>query len=307
MLAGEYAVLYGAPALSIAVNRRASCVLTSTNEGNWHFDSTPRFWHFTQSLESILDDAFDIEPAQLIRWFVRSRFLPQHLSVHTESLAFFERNLKLGIGSSAAVLVALYAALAKLTNKDTNLTDLLTLYHHLNYGGSGIDVATSYCGGTIQFKSGTAESVQLPSDLYFRFIFVGVSSQTLPRVQAFRVWFESQPTNVREEFHNSAEQVVKSLSSGTTFLEALNEFTDVLRRLDQQSGLKILSAGHQYLKSRAKRLGVLYKPSGAGGGDIGFAVSNCPETLDRLQYDAEAANCTVLDLQLESYGVRFDS
>jgi phosphomevalonate kinase len=52
--------------------------------------------------------------------------------------------------------------------------------------------------------------------------------------------------------------------------ESLQFYTAALRRFSLEHGVGVFDAGHQELCEAADDLGFLYKPCGAGGGDIGI-------------------------------------
>ena len=61
------------------------------------------------------------------------------------------------------------------------------------------------------------------------------------------------------------------------------------------------------MKSLANQEGVLYKPSGAGGGDIGLAISTDLDALDRLVESAEKMGLKEIDAQIQDAGVRVEA
>ena len=59
----------------------------------------------------------------------------------------------------------------------------------------------------------------------------------------------------------------------SSVLAAVGEFTAALERFDIDHRIGIFDAGHGALAAAAPA-GVVYKPCGAGGGDIGMALTN---------------------------------
>ena len=77
--------------------------------------------------------------------------------------------------------------------------------------------------------------------------------------------------------------------------------------MDQTARLGIFSEPHERLHALANQAQVVYKPCGAGGGDIGIAVSDDPDQLNRLitavtQQDSQNTFLT-LDLEIAAHGV----
>jgi len=307
VISGEYAVLYGAPALAMAVNRRADCSLLSAAIGEWDFKSIPEFWNTVESIEHLLSETNYFEPARIVRWFAQYGSLPKHLKVITNTTPFFTSEQKLGIGSSAAVLVSFGLALAKLNNLKFCINELFQLYDTVNQTGSGIDVATSFHGGVIRFEERIVSEVSFPDGLCFKVFYVGASVETKPMVNQFRNWFDEQPSSVKQDYLGVSENVAVSMREPTSFLAQLTDFITVQKDLDERGRLGIWSSKHKDVERRAEDLGVVYKPSGAGGGDVGIGWACDPESLHLLADQVQDLNCSVVDLDIEKDGARVES
>ena len=306
LISGEYAVLYGATAISLAVNRRTHCELMVHDKGNWKLRSSPPFWDELVSLEELCSRNTTDALTTTVQWFSRKYSLPKHVAVHMDTTGFFSDQRKLGLGSSAGVLVTLYAALATCVNHTMNTHDLFEIYRAAGNNGSGIDVLTSYCGGTIKFERQTVESVELPKGLYLDIYAVGYSTDTTTMVDRFRHEFDDIPVSLQRSFVSTACDVSASLSDVSKFFVALQRFIGVYRDLASAANLSVWSAQHETMYDLANQVGVLYKPSGAGGGDIGMAVATDPRCLTELRCEASNLSATPLDLQRDSNGVRVE-
>ncbi len=134
VLSGEYAVLDGVPAISMAVGRRAVVTLANSSSGECNL-SAPGFAGADKY--RILDAVCDgVRPEKNIK---------------LDSRAFSDGGNKTGIGSSAALTVALVASL----NESEDVLSEALLAHRAAQGGagSGVDVATAVRGGLIEFGS----------------------------------------------------------------------------------------------------------------------------------------------------------
>ena len=78
---------------------------------------------------------------------------------------------------------------------------------------------------------------------------------------------------------------------------ALRDYSDAL-------DLDIFGAGHDLLADAADDLGVVYKPCGAGGGDIGMALAHEDSGIEMFSALARANGFEPLDVALDPLGAR---
>ena len=84
-------------------------------------------------------------------------------------------------------------------------------------------------------------------------------------------------------------------------------YIGVLRQFSIDHDLGIFDAGHDELTDAAMVDGLVYKPAGAGGGDIGMLLGRSDEDLEAfLQRHARLVN-GVLHCELDPAGVRLES
>lgn len=306
VVSGEYAVLYGASALSLAVNRRAQCSIVVRDEGHWELRSTPLFWNETVSLQDLVSKNRTDPLSATLNWFLEHGTIPEHCSLHMDSEGFFSKQRKLGLGSSAAVLVTLYASLATLGGLPMDVKDVLKIYSTTQTQGSGIDVLTSFSGGLVSVREQTSTSVELPEGIYLDIYSVGFSTETATMVDRFRKAFDNLPVALQESFIGTADTVANSLTDKSDFFNALQNFIQIYRGIDSKTKLAIWSAEHETMHELASDVGALYKPSGAGGGDIGVAVATEPNRLMALRHKVIDLPVTLLDLQRDTNGVRVE-
>lgn len=155
VLVGEYAVLDGAPAIVLAVDRGVRCVWRASSALEIH---TPTG-----------DDRF-VRPA-----------LDGHPGVYTFTDAVPAPTAsKPGFGGSAAACVAACAAAGR------PLTDAFAIHRAVQGGGSGVDVAASIAGGMIRYEAGLTSDAGPPVTPLV--VWSGASAATGPRVAAYRAW-----------------------------------------------------------------------------------------------------------------------
>ena len=161
IVTGEYAVLDGAPALVLAVDRRAIARVTTGALG-----SSPFLLAVANELANRRGAA---DPAARAA-----------LSIAVDSTAFYDGTTKLGLGSSAAVTVAATArALAGAGatrgasfDRDEILV-IASAAHAAAQGrrgarGSGADIAAAVHGGVITFTAGHVRRTAWPASRHAR-------------------------------------------------------------------------------------------------------------------------------------------
>ncbi len=213
--------------------------------------------------------------------------------VTVDSRALHENGRKLGLGSSAAVCVALARALGSHAEARPSLGALAKVHRATQDGrGSGIDLAAAWHGGLFRFEPATAAVTALnwPATTTLRMIDTGVAQSTgqmLARLATWRRDAESAPA-VTAALVGSARAAAAEWAAGAA-VTATTGYAAALQSFDAATGLGIYSHEHRLLDDLAHRAGVAYKPSGAGGGDIGIALSDDPERLEAFDQTVRAA------------------
>jgi phosphomevalonate kinase len=334
VLVGEYAVLEGAPALALAVDRRATVRLSARHDDR-AFITAPQ-------LESGVVEARLDEKARL-QWrcdaAVAAR-LGLVTQIHAELQAdgmladlrgfdlsidtagFVHQGHKLGLGSSAAVTVSLSAAFCAAAGDRIDVgasasswAPLLARHARWQQGqGSGIDIATSLVGGLIVFQRGdgsqlpTVESRPWPrAGLHCQFLWSGQSMSTAGQLQRLRQWKLAEPARHAACFSRlseCAEVAVDALEQGASaFVAAVDAYACALQKLTEASGLAIFTPAQSALAQEARRLGAAFKPCGAGG-DMGVLLTDSAEALIQLRGSIMASGMQALELHVDACGLR---
>jgi phosphomevalonate kinase len=331
VVSGEYAVLVGAPALVVAVDRRVVCTLRDSADDGWHFAShgfAPDVAHTLASLTTG-PDLPRSDPAYLCRHVLRQLHvagigfdrMPAHVHVDIDSRTGFDGGKKLGIGTSAAVCCALTGALVARVGADHDVFPIALAAHREAQGGrgSGLDVAASCAGGLIRFEAARSPRiarVAFPSVSYAA-IWTGASADTMEHLAQFDVWragaIPAELKTLMTEASRIADAVsakgvrVPSEAEGTltplAFVRQLRAYTAALRSLDDVAHLGIFNAAHRLLSEMAEDHGVVYKPCGAGGGDLGMAFAIDTRALESFERAAHAAGFRRLPLELDEHGI----
>lgn len=342
VIVGEYAVLEGAPGLAVAVDVRAQARITPLpGSGNqllipdtgetfrfrWVPASGPRW-------DGVSPGAFGL-PLEACAAILTARGLlprPAELpacQIELATAAFHRtgsdgRRVKLGLGSSAAVVVALTGALLRFARaaalpRQTLIAICCEAHRRLQGGaGSGIDVATAVTGGAvaIAFSRGAgpdanvpeARPVSWPRRLGMVAVWSGQSASTpamLARLRAFQAQDSARFTSHMGRLGANAGQAVAAWSAGDTgaLLGAIAGYESGLRQLDEAAGIGIFSPVHERLRAIAVKHGAVYKPSGAGGGDFGLALTDSRTVEQAVRAGYAAAGYAVLDAELCAPGL----
>ena len=276
VLAGEYAVLAGAPALVAAVQRRVVCRVAVRRQGGWRFQSTG----FAAEETLAKAEVYGAPPntvAGVARQVLPEADAPAHLELAIDSSACYRRGQKLGVGSSAATVTALAAALRALRGQAPALSELIDIHAAFQGGGSGLDVAAAFAGGVTRYQNRHAAPAQLPEGLAKQAVFCGEGTSTAERLGAFNTWRGDGTPAALRRLVDAAESVFGRLHYAGAFAKGYGDYADALARFDHAAQLGIFGPRHQRIRALAERAGVSYKPCGAGGNDIGLAFSaNAP-------------------------------
>ncbi|HZS35931.1 MAG TPA: hypothetical protein VFF06_03845 [Polyangia bacterium] len=300
ILCGEYAVLHGAPAIAVAVDRSVRAQAGVRGERTAFVDAAIR-----RTAEMLQREKMGAAPAD----------------VAVDSAALYDGGRKLGLGSSAAVTVATVGAAwhaggGSLDDR-RRLFEIADEAHAEAQGtrGSGVDVATSVYGGAIRFqrKNGAAEiaSVDLPDGVELTFIFAGKSASTPALIGRVKALAETAPQQ-----HESAISRLVSLAhafaaalddaDGAELVQAAAAYGEAMRALGDAAGVEIVTREVAQLDAYARRHGGAAKPSGAGGGDLGVAFTVSPDATRALRADLARAGLAPLSLRAPAPGLRLE-
>lgn len=318
VLSGEYAVLRQAPAISTAVDCRAVARLVATPD-SFHCVATPGHadgrWRFTANSAGEID-WLDEPPAGGLRlieaaWLAIAPRVRGGLSITVDTSGFFatDSHTKLGLGSSAAAMTALIGALCELDSGNNDIVILANKAHvALQQGlGSGVDIATSIQGGVIEYRMGNPgvqPHYSWPDGLYYRFLWSGEPADTVSKIGKFET-VGSNDESI-SALVAASEAAASAWAAGDTaeILSVFRRYTDTLRQFSIDHDLGIFDAGHDKMTGLAASCGVVYKPCGAGGGDIGIVLASDKSAMIGFCAQAMTNGFQQLAVALDRNGVR---
>lgn len=337
---GEYAVLEGAPALVVAVDRRARVQLRARADG--------RVTVHAPQLDATAATA-RIDAQGRLQWQCASALVDQlRLVAHiwhdlaqqgllTNLYSGFELEIdtagfvlesptgrsKLGLGSSAALTVALASAWLRaagqgglLDDRSAWLARLVRMHSDWQGGqGSGVDIAASLAGGMIIYRRGgnaTIPSVAScewpPAGTHWLWVWSGQSVSTDGFLQRLGQWREACAPAYAQHMRRLgelAQDAIAALDDGASrFVAGVAAYSQALEGFGAASGLAIFSPSQRQLAQLAAQHGVAFKPCGAGG-DIGVLVADAPARLAMLRRSIMAAGLQPLSLEVDPCGLQF--
>lgn len=327
IVTGEYAVLDGAPALVVAVNRR---VVASRRTG-------PR-----GSSDFMLALA-----AELAR-----RHGADHPSTRAvdeivvDSSAFYDGTTKLGLGSSAAVTVAATALALSAGHERVPVVDkakvleIASAAHAAAQGprgarGSGADIAAAVHGGVIAFQratpdriawpsdaaqegktiecaTGTAERLAWPSGVAWIPFFTGASADTgslVAAVTAARAANRAAVDAALAAIDKASRAACQACAmraheiASSALVAALVLAGRATDALAAATGVPLVPPCVIAARAALAPLGGTAKTTGAGGGDIGIAVIPGTEHETEARRLLIEAGCQPLVIGVDQTGV----
>jgi phosphomevalonate kinase len=336
VITGEYAVLQGAPAIAMAVDVQASARITASNGPSsvfidrptgerypFEFSETNRVeWTNSQPGQrgAIVEAVFGV----LLPRVRQARKLPP-ITIELNTDAFFReidnRSCKLGLGSSAAVLVALVGAAANCLNlilAQEDMQQIAVMAHHEFQGvrGSGVDVLTALSGGIIAAfpvsKQGNVslrkEILSWPAGLEILAVWSGASAATPDLLGRFYTYRDRDPTGFAHHMSRLAEVAAGSVTvwRAGDVPGVMNNaacYAEVLQAMDADAGIGIDTDSHRHVRECSRRRGAVYKTSGAGGGDFGLVMSDSPDVIEMVKADLIAQKMLVMETPIASQGL----
>ena len=308
---GEYAVLDGAPAVVAAVNRYAFAERGASRSG-WQVTasnlSLTRGWPDVVAPDDPLALALS-----LLDVLAEAGLIDRDTGydVVLDSSELFVDGGKTGLGSSAAILTALCRLLAPQLDAARAFRFIDQAHRRAQSGlGSGVDVAAALKGGVHVFQRAAPAvtpamtNLAPPPDLHWCAVYTGTSTSTaryLARIRQWQARASWEATAYRDAMQATAVAGAEALASGDAveFCAAAGRYGEVLYAFGRAAGVDIMSEVHSRLAAAARKVGAVYKSSGAGGGDMGVAFATEAAALARFERAAAALEtCQVMALEL---------
>ncbi len=298
VLSGAYAVLEGAPAIVTAVDRYVVA------DG-------------TRAAEFVTDEM---------------RAAGEGPYPHFDASQLRADDRKLGLGSSAAILVATLAThpdveLADSAQRDTLFQRALTAHRHAQGGGSGIDVAASVYGGHLRFQlraplrattsggtssgpwpAASVQAIRLPRHVEISVLSSPQAASTSEFLTRVYDWKRRAAGDFDAWLRGATDAATLaceacSMDDTSTFIDALTRQAELLNVLGNSAAIPIVTDAVSKADAAARGLGGCVLPAGAGGGDVSLFVRKSGIDAREVLSIAQGVGLSTLQLSLGAPGV----
>ncbi|KRK75376.1 phosphomevalonate kinase [Companilactobacillus alimentarius DSM 20249] len=341
-LAGEYAVVEtGFPAVLTSVNKYVTVTVSKSQNGGTiqskNLNKELIHWN-RQGTELVFDDS----ESQLQYILAAIKFTEKYALECGVKLSYYdllvtseldsEDGKKYGLGSSAAVTVAVVKTLGDFYNLDLSAMDIykISALSHLSVQGNGSlgDIAASAFGGIVAYYSPDRnwifnmirnhsiteilslnwpqlkiQTLDLPRDLELTVGWTGSPASTsilVDRIALTKAQKVGKYQSFLQASRKNVEQLIKGFKNNDAILikKMFSKYRDLLEDLADFSDVHIETDLLTKLCDIAEKLGGSAKTSGAGGGDCGIVLSDRSLNVTELKKEWQKVGITPLTLKI---------
>jgi mevalonate kinase len=295
ILFGEHFVVYGEPAIVIAIDKRVYAKTEIRNDKRLHLRSVNLnlagyFENRTFKTEqgNLKEAKLKFEPVK----FVVEKVLEKYgenvgLDIEINSTV----PVAAGLGSSAAVLAAVTASVSALLNLTMPKEDIFRVTYEaekiVHGTPSGIDPAISTFGGALLFQMDTGfKPLEAKMDIPLIIGDTGVERSTRVQVEKVRDINERYPRVMEPIMLAAREIVLKAIEAlKENSLETLGDLMNINHAL--LYGIGVSDESLEWLTNAARKAGAFgAKLTGAGGGGCMIALAKderIPQVVEAIQ------------------------
>lgn len=316
IISGEHSVLYGAPAIAVAVQKYATCTITRYEAARFillklldlkytkklTLDTLKTFQkEISKTYKEFLDGKVSIReviqaPFELLQ-FTLATFLHQSMAHNLEGAKISTESsipIGCGMGSSAATITsALHAmySFCGINPRKSEIKNQGQFSENLQHGkSSGLDVYLSTYGGSVRFQNGKSKKIALPElDLYV--VNTGSPITTTGECTTFTKKF-FQSDELLKHFDKVTSDIEKTMLSNDMFgfIESVKENHALLNqiRIVPDEVNELISAFEQ--SGGAGKICGAGAVSGSKGGMVLAVGEQVPYISKRYGYEANKLN-----------------
>ena len=317
-LSGEYLVLEGGSAIILSTKQRSSVSIENHDKPYNLFYSSVLDQYFEFSVnDNFKVDWVENDPqsfgllVSLAICQLKVKLSKSLISIDTNE--FYSNGKKIGLGSSASIASAIISALDEYFNLQLSESEKLQKalnIHALSQDnfGSGLDVITSYADcGVVECNLKMANelkwrSLKWPSDLYIKGVITSDQSSTKIMIEKYNHGKDSNQIFFKQ-LYSEINHLLNKISTAwdtqnsAKILELMGEYKSFIKQLNEKFNLGIFSDEHKRLIDLARSADIFYKPSGAGGGDLGLVITNSEKKLTHFLSTLSDSNFSTIDLR----------
>jgi len=314
ILLGEHFVVYGEPAIVLAIDKRAYARVEKRNDNRLYIRSTDL------NLVGLFEnDSFRVEQGDLKE--AKMKFEPVKHAVekvmekHGKHVGLdIEINSTVpvgaGLGSSAAVIAATTAATGAILDVKLSKEDILRITfaaEKIVHGTpSGVDPAISTMGGTMLFQMDTGfKPLEVKTNIPIIIGDTGVGRSTRVQVEKVRDLVDKYPRITESLMKTAREIVLRAIDAlKENDLETLGTMMNINHAL--LYGVGVSDESLEWLTNAARKAGALgAKLTGAGGGGCMIALAR-EEKLEQVSEAIQRAGGRPFVARKTEEGVRIE-
>lgn len=298
MLLGEYAVLYGKRAIVCAVDKRITVTLTPRTDKLIEICSPTQGEYVTELHHIKIEKPFQYVLTALQLY---ENILKEGCNIYIES----EFSDQIGLGSSAAVTIAVLAALVSWLNLHISPLDLVrqgrNVVRSVQNLGSGADVAASVFGGVVAYQTQPLFAEKFNTTQPLTALYSGYKTPTVDAVKRVQAYFSAHPNLFRTITNTIGQCAIEGIEqirkeNWTKFGEMMN----IQQGLMESLGVSDLLLRDLVEDLRKQKDIYGAKISGAGLGDCVIGLGH---QLSNYQYKDTSAQVQLMPVQMTLQGV----
>jgi len=316
-LSGEYLALEGGSAIILSTKQRSKISIEDHNKPYNLFYSSA----IDQSFPFSVNDNFEINwienDPQNFGLFIslaisELKIKPSNALISIDTSEFYSNGKKIGLGSSASIASAIIGALDEYFDLQLSesmiIQKALNLHNHSQDNiGSGLDVISS-CANSVVIECNLEmankhqwKNLKWPEDLYIKGVITSDQASTKVMIEKYNHGKASNQIFFNE-FYAETSHLLNQISTAwdtqdsEEILELMQEYNTFIKQLNEKFDLGIFTDEHKQLLNFAKKTDIFYKPSGAGGGDLGLVITNSKNKFTQFLTKVSDNNYQTIDL-----------
>lgn len=301
ILFGEHAVVFGKPAIAVAVKRYAHVTITPRVDSEIYAEAAGLevSGYLDLEEETINTQAYKFETGLLKYVLNALKTIENRINHEVKGLNVaveIDMPVGSGLGSSAAVTVATLAAAARYYGQELELEEVAKLAHHVELGVQGaaspIDTTLSTYGGAIYLSPDAESLVKLHLEYDLPLVIghtkrEGNTGELVLSVKKRRDKFPEIIDPVFDSIEGVTEEARRALQEGSQ--ERLGELMNINHGLLDALGVNTEPLSRMVYLAREKgALGSKITGAGGGGSIIAYCPGKIEEVIHELQLVEEA-------------------